>query len=250
MDSSKLVAVWPGIFAHASGGLWLADRSVLVLADLHLGYGFAQRRRGQLGPLADDQTRLKLFDVIDEVRPFKLLLLGDIVHAARPGGEEAAWIGALIREVAERAELICVRGNHDRQFAIEFQIPLVDDWKDGDVTAAHGDRLPMALSEGERLVVGHLHPAIGLEDAAGVRQKVPAFLLAGPVVVLPAFSPFAAGLDVWRHAPPEILRFSGGEEPTVIAATGFRAIGLGPLARLRSPARGSRPSDYYYRASK
>ena len=247
----RLCEIWPGVMAHASGGLWLEDSRTLVLADLHLGYGWAQRRRGELGPLADEETRLKLIRVLDELSPRKLLLAGDIVHAAKPGKEESMFIERALREISGRAGLICVKGNHDRQFARDFEalrIPLIDEWREGTLTVVHGDRLPLQLAEGERLVVGHLHPAIGLEDAAGVKQRVPAFLVAGPVVVLPAFSPFASGLDLWRRIPDEIAVLSGGVAPEAIAATGTRVVRLGPLDRLVSPARGSRPRDY--RASK
>ena len=247
----RLVEIWPGVRAHASGGLWLEDSRTLVLADLHLGYGWAQRRRGELGPLADEETRLKMLRALDELAPRRLLLAGDIVHAPNPGPAEASFIGMVLREMRERAELIGIRGNHDRQFAQDFErlgISLLDEWREGSITVAHGDRLPKKLAAGERMVVGHLHPAIGLEDAAGVKQRVPAFLVAGPVVVLPAFSPFAAGLDVWRTMPEEIAQLSRGASPEAIAATGARVVKLGPLDRLVSPAQGSRPSNY--RASK
>jgi metallophosphoesterase superfamily enzyme len=157
----------------------------------------------------------------------------------------------VLRGIAARAQLICVKGNHDRQFHRDFSglgLALVDEWKADGLKAVHGDRLPKTTAPGELLIIGHLHPAVGLEDAAGVRQRVPAFLIAGPVVVLPAFSPFAAGLDVWRRLPEEIAALSGDAPPEVVAATGARAVALGPLARLTSPASGTRPRNY--RASK
>jgi len=243
----KLAPIWPGVLAHASGGLWLEESETLVLADLHLGYGWAQRRRGQLGPLVDHETRAKMIHALDEIKPRKLLLLGDIVHAPEPGPDESAWITSTLREMLDRAELVCVEGNHDRQFEADFEglgIPLVAEWRVGSLRAIHGDRMPNQLPIGQRLIIGHLHPAIGLEDAAGVRHRVPAFLIAGPVVVLPAFSPFATGLDVWRDMPGEVAELSGGAAPEVIAATGSRAVALGPLARLVSPALGTRPANY------
>ena len=246
---TKLVEIWPGVMAHASGGLWMESSRTLALADLHLGYGWAQRRRGELGPLTDGEARLNLLRVLDELQPLKLLLVGDIVHASRPGKAEARHIEKVLEELADRTELIGIRGNHDRGFDRDFEglgLHLVETWREDELVIAHGDRLPDELAG--RLAIGHLHPAIGLEDAAGVKQRVPAFLVAGPVVVLPAFSPFAAGLDVWRSMPEEIERLSRGEAPEVIAATGARVVKLGPLRRLESPARGSRPRDY--RASK
>ncbi len=244
---SRLHEFWPGVFAHSSGGLWLAESSTLILADLHLGYGWAQRRKGQLGPLVDHETSSKVTQVLDELNPFKLLLAGDIVHAPRPAGEEFQFIETTLTGMAARAELVCLKGNHDRHFDRDFahlNIPLLEEWTTPGIRVVHGDRLPSNLQPGERLVIGHLHPAIGLEDAAGVTRRIPAFLIAGNVAVLPAFSPFAAGLNVWGNVPKEIEELSGGARAEAIAATGTRVANLGPLDRLRSPASGSRPRNY------
>ena len=246
MGLSRFLEIWPGVLAHASGALWLEHSKSLVVADLHLGYGWAQRRRGELGPLVDSETQLKISRVLDEVNASTILLAGDIVHAAKPGEEEASFVREVLTGLQRRAQVIGIRGNHDRRFAEDFgdlQIGLVEQWREGDLLVTHGDRLPSSLPVG-RLAIGHLHPAIGLEDAAGVKQRLPAFLLAGPVVVLPAFSPFAAGIDVWRSMPVEIEALGGGAPPEVIVATGNRVVKLGRLSRLVSPARGSRPRDY------
>lgn len=248
----RLTQIWPGILAHASGGLWLEDSATLAVADLHLGYGWAQRRRGQLGPLADRETYAKLIHLMDELSPRKMLLMGDIVHAPNPGIEEALFIESTLREITRRAELICIRGNHDRRFHEDFaglEIPLLETWAEGCLTVVHGDRLPKSLDANTHLAIGHLHPAVGLEDAAGVKQKLPAFLIAGRIVVLPAFSPFATGMDLWREFPVELAALAQDAIPEAIAATGARVVKLGPLNRRpASPAVGTRPRDY--RASK
>ena len=103
---SRLVEIWPGVMAHASGGLWLESSRTLALADLHLGYGWAQRRRGELGPLADAETRTKLLRVLDELLPAKVLLVGDIVHAPKPGKEEFAFVESVLSAVTQRTELV------------------------------------------------------------------------------------------------------------------------------------------------
>ncbi|MEJ7607597.1 MAG: hypothetical protein WKF37_15335 [Bryobacteraceae bacterium] len=59
----------PGRVAHASGALWLPEVKTLLIADIHLGYGWALRRRGQLGPVQDPGTRQKLEAVFAELRP-------------------------------------------------------------------------------------------------------------------------------------------------------------------------------------
>lgn len=246
----RLVEIWAGVHAHASGGLWLEEERTLLLADLHLGYGWAQRRRGQLGPLADQETSARLAVVMEEMKPEQLVLLGDIIHAPKPAPEERDWIRATLDGLAARTRLICLRGNHDRDVegVPPIEYPLLEGWASEQMTglrAIHGDRLPVALKQGERLIVGHHHPAIAIEDASGARRRVPAFLIAGAIVVLPAFSPFAAGLNVWRSIPEEIAALGGpGVEPEVIAVTGKQAVALGPLSRLWSPGEGAYPERF------
>ncbi len=239
----RLFELSPGMLAHASGAMWLPADSTLVVADLHLGYGLAQRRRGQLGPLADQQTAEKLNSALDELRPAKLVFLGDTVHAPKPGVSERDWIAARFAEWTSRAELLVVRGNHDRAIDIDFaaEIAVCEEWRTEGILAVHGDRDWPEPALGETLVIGHLHPAVGVEDAAGVRQRIPVFLSCpGRLLILPAFSPFAAGLDVWRRMPEPLVQY----DPQAIAATGKRVTPIGPLSKLASPASGSRASDF------
>ncbi len=115
------------------------------MADLHLGYSWAQRRRGELGPLADFQTRDKLCSsCATNYDRGRIVFVGDLVHAPRPCEPERAYIEETLSGLAERAQIIAVRGNHDRAFAREFgHLPLraTEAWSDGELTAIHGDRL-------------------------------------------------------------------------------------------------------------
>jgi metallophosphoesterase superfamily enzyme len=65
---------------------------------------------------------------------------------------------------------------------------------------AHGDapRLPEP-AKGEWLVVGHEHPAISIGDGVASHMKCPCFLASENVLMLPAFSPWAAGTSI--HSP-------------------------------------------------
>jgi uncharacterized protein len=218
--------------AHSSGALWIPASQSLLIADLHLGYSWTQRRRGQLGPLADDRARDKLFTVVRELAPSQIVFLGDLVHAPRPSEPERAFVEDILLQVSEQARLIAVRGNHDRAFAQDFNhlpIQTVDCWSAEGVTAIHGDRLDIAVPENDTLLIGHLHPALGIEDAAGVRQKLPLFLHCCHCIVLPAFSPFAAGFDVSRGLPKEIAALFRDQQVEAIAVSGKRAVQLGFL---------------------
>ncbi|MDQ2710703.1 MAG: hypothetical protein M3Y24_00465, partial [Acidobacteriota bacterium] len=193
----------------------------------------AQRRRGELGPLADFRTREKLLTLFSALQPSHAVLLGDLVHAPRPCPEERAWIEATLLELSRQAVLTAVRGNHDRAFAREFgHLPIAQSeyWSNDLVTAVHGDRLEVApVAENRTLVVGHLHPCLGIRDASGASQKLPVFLVNKSCVVLPAFSPFARGYDISCGIPEDLAQCFRDEPVEAYAATRTRVARLGPL---------------------
>ncbi len=216
----------PGILAHASGALILRDLRTLLVADVHLGYGWAQRRRGQMGPVSDAGVNAKLQTLIDELCPALVVFLGDVVHAPRPSAEERQLVEATLETVAARAEVVVVRGNHDRAFARDYsnlRIRVIEKWEGAGLIAIHGDRLP-AVQGPERIVTGHLHPAIGVRDDAGASRRIPAFLVGQCAYVLPAFSPLAAGFDVSEGMPDEIRKLCGPGPIEMIVATGKRVV--------------------------
>ena len=233
-NQSTLVELAPGRWAHPSGALWLPQLRTALLADVHLGYGWALRRRGQLGPVQDGGLRRKLLSIAEELRPASLVFLGDLVHAPRPTMQEREFVVSVLRELAANTELICVRGNHDRGFERDYPelaLTLVPEWSGAGLLAMHGDRIPASVDG--HLTVGHLHPALGIVDDAGASQKVPVFLTGERATVLPAFSTLAAGFDVRSRLPDDLLAWFQSSEPCVVAATGKRVVRLGSLARLR-----------------
>jgi metallophosphoesterase superfamily enzyme len=160
------------------------------------------------------------------------VFLGDVVHAPRPCAPERAWIEEILRQLASEAQLIAVRGNHDRRFASEFaHVPFQDvlTWSDCSVTAAHGDRMDFAWPEDHTLVLGHLHPSLAIRDSSGAAHKLPVFLANRYCLLLPAFSPFARGYDIICGLPPEIAKCFGSEEINVFAATGKKVARLGSV---------------------
>ncbi len=220
--------------AHSSGALSIPTSKTVIIADLHLGYSWAQRRRGELGPLADSRTREKLFRVLDELRSERIVFLGDVVHAPRPCQPEREWIEQTLTQLNQRAELIAVRGNHDRAFAREFAhlpVRMMESWSEENVFAVHGDQLPHNVAQEQTLVVGHLHPSIPVKDAAGAGQRLAVFLATDRCIVMPAFSPFARGYDLTAGVPAELAPHFGAGDIQAYAASGTRVVQLGPLQR-------------------
>jgi putative SbcD/Mre11-related phosphoesterase len=232
---SSIVLLHSGLWAHSSGALWISESKTVVIADIHLGYSWAQRRRGELGPLADERSREKLLRLTNELRPRRFVFLGDLVHAPRPCGPERKWIEDILGELGRSAELIAVRGNHDRAFADEFGYLPVENtlsWSEASLTAIHGDQLAGPTPGQGTLILGHLHPALPVLDASGAGRKLPAFLVSRSCIVLPAFSPFAGGYNVACGLPGELSPLFRGEEIDAFVVTGRRVVALGPLRRV------------------
>jgi putative SbcD/Mre11-related phosphoesterase len=228
----KLLEIAPGRWAHASGALWLSDCRTALLADVHLGYGWALRRRGQLGPVQEGAVRRKLIATIADLNPATIVFLGDVVHASKPGNEERAAIESTLRELATHAELVLIPGNHDRGFRRDYPgaaVRLASEWRDCGLLAVHGDVVP---STPDHLIVGHIHPALGVVDHAGATQKLPVFVVSDRVTVLPAFSPLSAGGDIRVYMPASISKLLDEQNTRVVAASGKRVVSLGAMSRL------------------
>lgn len=204
MNRTTHLALRDGVIADCSGALYLEASETLLIADAHLGYAWAQRRRGELGPLTDGGIVDRLRSALDRWNPGRIVFLGDVVHRGRPSAEERHVIESALHEAAGRTRLVAVLGNHDRNFESDFgnlNIECCDHWEDADILAVHGDRDWPDTKKW--LVLGHLHPAISLEDSAGATRRLPVFMESARALVLPAFSPFAAGFNLHKALPRE-----------------------------------------------
>lgn len=184
--------VLPGVWLDSRLALWLAAERLLVIADLHWGYAASHRARGNLLPAwGDDDIQRRLDELVRDYTPAEMIWLGDVVHAAEGAGKAEAYL----RNVS--VPTLVLAGNHDRR------------WSGAIETAATRGRFFLHHGDVERLVpsdrtevIGHHHPALAWSDGAGGRMKLPALVVAANRLVLPAFSPWAAGADSTPLAPP------------------------------------------------
>jgi hypothetical protein len=168
-----------------------------VIADLHLGYDEARRRRGEAVPesgLDDVVAVLRSLLVRETVR--RLVIAGDLLEDSRCTRQAEELLAWLDSEGVALAGV--VPGNHDRGLGQQDGgLPLcpagvvLGGWR-----VVHGDgRLPRG-----RLVCGHWHPCLRW----GRRVTAPCFLVGPRRLILPAFSADAAGASVlgeraWRN---------------------------------------------------
>jgi putative SbcD/Mre11-related phosphoesterase len=209
MDSRSRFELAPGIRLDARRAVFLAETGTLAVADLHLGYAWAHRARGNLLPIqTGDETLPRLRALLDDYQPRELVILGDIVHAA----VEAEPLLAELRDLAALAERVPLRllaGNHDTRLARLLEragigLKLEREASVDGHLLMHGDeadevraisRLRAVRGAGKRVIFGHEHPALALSDGIGMTVRCPCFFAADDALILPAFSNWAAGTD-------------------------------------------------------
>lgn len=190
--------VAPGLWATREFALWLREEGAVAISDLHLGFEAALAEQGVSIPRFQRREVLaRLARLLDRYEPETLVIAGDFKHEfSRNLTDEWVEIKQVLRFIRDRTEPVVVRGNHDNFLATilgDLRIPLHDRYDLGGCTFVHGHQDVEALGT---IVMGHEHPAVKLRDALGATVSVPAFLVAERLVVLPAFSPLALGVDV------------------------------------------------------
>ena len=184
----------------------------LAVADLHFGYELSQRAAGWLIPMwGMESISERLMQLIDEYRPIRLIILGDLVHDRTAAGEA----GELLQRIQNSCEPILVAGNHDRE--LRGKIELFESWETGGFCFHHGHCV-VAPSNCIQ-IIGHHHPAGTITDGAGLRLKCPAFVQQARCWIMPAFSPWASGTSwtqneqsrVWLCTPERVLRLPESE---------------------------------------
>jgi len=156
----------PGV-EYRARGVYLEPADALVVADLHVGRDRASNVELPMGERADLTERLGT--LVEHFDPAAVVLAGDVLHSLSsvPDGVETTL--SALRGVTRRvdADLVAVRGNHDRLLPSLFE-PTHDAYRLADGTLVlHGHERPPAPAP--RYVAGHDHPALEID---GQRRPV------------------------------------------------------------------------------
>ena len=198
MDKSRM-EISAGIWLDHRRAVYLEAERILCVADLHLGYAWAHRFGGQLMPLCGEENLLtRLSDLCSFYKPAHLAVLGDIVHQAVPVAEVTQELTSLFNGLQEICGLKLILGNHDKKLkklaAQHADLEFIPQFETDKFLLTHGNT-PASAPEGKFVLMGHEHPSISLGD--GIRSaKFPCFMASKTVLLLPAFSLWAAGTDI------------------------------------------------------
>lgn len=171
--------------------LYWPRTGTLFIADPHFGKDATFRAHAIPLPQGATNAELdRLTQAIERTGAQKLIILGDLLHAAK--GREPAVLHAVAAWRTQQSNLAIylVRGNHDRHAGdppIEWHMEIVD----GPTPGPHWvlNHEPLTPEEGYALV-GHLHPAVQLTGKGRQSLKLPCFWFGAKCGVLPAFSAF------------------------------------------------------------
>src|SRR3989344_5785990 len=146
--------------------LFIRDKKILVIGDLHLGFEESLNKQGVLMPRFQfDDLMKELRKTISKVKPKKIVIVGDIKHEFGTISEQE-WrnVLQLIDFLREKAELIIVKGNH------------------------------------EVILIGHEHPAVSFKERPTHKYKC--FLKGkykkADIVVMPSMNKAVPGSDITK----------------------------------------------------
>ena len=196
-----------------------------MIADVHLGYEWARAAGGDCLPAHSlAETLAKLGRLLGRVPIGRLVVAGDLVESPAPCRRTASDLRSLFEWLSDReVALIPILGNHDPQGAKAPPASLeVAGW-----TVAHGHR-PI---RGDRTISGHHHPVLRADGLTA-----PCFLFGPRTIVLPAFTPNAAGLPVGSAGTPDRWL---KDDLRCAASLEEELLDFGPLPDLVATLRGS-----------
>lgn len=174
---------------HPSGLVFWPAQGLAIVADLHLEKGSHFAQRGYFVPPYDTrETLLRLASVLAQLKPNRLLVLGDTFHDAKGFARLLPADRALFDALGAFAP-IWVIGNHDGDFVPPGFTGHSEFVLEG-ITFRH-----QAGAGGDFEVSGHFHPKAEMTHK-GARLSRRAFVHDHRRLVLPAFGSYAGGLSV------------------------------------------------------
>ncbi len=224
------VVEWAGEewVALVERGLWWPRRRTLCIADVHLGKAAAFRSEGVPVPEGSTGVDLqRLSGLVSALGAHRLVLLGDLLHAAAGRVDEVMGSVEAWRENCRELDVLLVRGNHDAKagdppesWGIRVQDGPWADRGDGDIVFAHEPQILEKVEPGKRMLCGHIHPAAVLRGSLR-DMKAPCFWFGKRIAVLPAFGSFTGtrvvspveGDRVLVVGPDEVVEVSAKRMP-------------------------------------
>ncbi|XLS29546.1 ligase-associated DNA damage response endonuclease PdeM [Flavobacteriaceae bacterium M23B6Z8] len=198
---------------HPEGGLFWEERSMLMIADVHLGKSTHFRKNGLPVPLSVTQKNYERLDkTLHFFNPETVCFLGDLFHSHL--NKEWSLFETWVQK--HNTRFILITGNHDiisphrfesLGFTLQQELLL-----DSFLLTHH----PTETDEGVFNFCGHIHPGIQLKGEGKQVLKLPCFFRSEKQLILPAFGDFTGNFtltpkkedQVFVITPEEVILIS------------------------------------------
>lgn len=171
---------------HPSGAIFWLEKSILLVADVHLGKVTHFRKHGAAIPSHVAFENLeKLTEVTNHFQPETVCFLGDLFHSKLNSewNDFAKWIEYI------SAKVILISGNHDiiPQYLFEdLGVNVYEELKLGNFLLTHHP----TKQDSHFNFCGHIHPGVKLQGIGRQNIRLACFFKSENQLILPAFGNF------------------------------------------------------------
>ncbi|MEM7172805.1 MAG: ligase-associated DNA damage response endonuclease PdeM [Pseudomonadota bacterium] len=197
----RLVVNGVELIVDISGAVVWPERSLMMVADLHLEKGSAFAVHGRLLPPYDTRTTLNnLLQTIEKYEIKSVVCIGDSFHDERAADRLCPADQDALQALTGRCDWTWICGNHDPAPPENWGGHVAEELTLGPLTLRHEAASNCASGE----ISGHYHP----KAAVRVRQRRLSGRCAisdGRRMILPAFGAYTGGLSVLDSAISDLF---------------------------------------------
>jgi len=176
------------LFEERTVLLKTGSRTYMIIADLHIGFELDLKNKGIRLPLQTDKIVTKLLGLLNKYNVYGVVILGDLKHSLlgynRREAEDVRWLVEQIYQFAN--EVVLIPGNHDSNIeeilhglGVRICSSRGIRVKNSELSVGlfHGHAWPsLRVLSCEILIMGHIHPTVGLRDSMGLRYIEPVWV--------------------------------------------------------------------------
>ncbi|MFC7357778.1 ligase-associated DNA damage response endonuclease PdeM [Jejudonia soesokkakensis] len=192
---------------HPSGAIFWQDKSMLLIADVHLGKVTHFRKHGAaIPPHLAFKNLEKLTEVSNHFQPKTVCFLGDLFHSNlnTEWNDFAKWVDYT------SSDIVLINGNHDiipKYLFEEVGVSIYEEQVIDNFLLTHHP------TEHETLFnfCGHIHPGVTLGGVGRQTIKLACFFKSENQLILPAFGTFTGKYLLTPTETDEIYVLVDGE---------------------------------------
>ena len=199
MSSQLIKFANEDFYAYPNSALYWKRLNIIIVADLHLGKSISFAKQKQfLPPYDTKETLTKLFKIINEFEPSKLIIVGDLLHDMFSVLSFQEKDYQNFNKYIKKTEFIWVQGNHDSDVEINGFSKVLD-YKVDQINFNH---IPIQTTNFQ--ICGHYHPKVKISHRGKSIYKS-SFVHNDKLLILPSFGILTGGLNIKQEPLRKLL---------------------------------------------